>query len=55
MPVIDVDAHVIETAATFADSYWDPAFADRRPRRGAGVAVRPLLQVSTPTGFRKAS
>lgn len=32
MPVIDVDAHVIETAATFADPYWDGAFADRRPR-----------------------
>jgi hypothetical protein len=32
MAVIDVDAHVIETAATFADPYWDPALADRRPR-----------------------
>ena len=32
MPVIDADAHVIETAATFADPYWDPALADRRPR-----------------------
>ena len=32
MSVIDVDAHVIETAATFADPYWDPALADRRPR-----------------------
>jgi hypothetical protein len=32
MRVIDADAHVIETAATFADPYWDPALADRRPR-----------------------
>lgn len=31
MRVIDTDAHVIETAATFADPYWDPTFADRRP------------------------
>lgn len=32
MRVIDADAHVIETAATFADPYWDPTLADRRPR-----------------------
>jgi uncharacterized protein len=32
MPVIDADAHVIETAATFADPYWDSRLADRRPR-----------------------
>ena len=32
MRVIDADAHVIETAATFADPYWDPSLADRRPR-----------------------
>ena len=41
MRVLDADAHVEESAATFADPYWDPAFADRRPRpvaRGANAA-----------------
>ena len=32
MYVIDADAHVEEPAAAFADPYWDPALADRRPR-----------------------
>ncbi|HYU20295.1 MAG TPA: amidohydrolase family protein [Chloroflexota bacterium] len=32
MRVIDADAHVEESPATFADPYWDPVFADRRPQ-----------------------
>lgn len=32
MPVIDADAHVEESPATFADPYWEPAFAERRPQ-----------------------
>jgi predicted TIM-barrel fold metal-dependent hydrolase len=32
MAVIDADAHVEESPATFADPYWDPAFAERRPQ-----------------------
>lgn len=32
MPVIDADAHVEESPATFADPYWDPRLADRRPQ-----------------------
>jgi predicted TIM-barrel fold metal-dependent hydrolase len=32
MRVIDGDAHVEESEATFADPYWDPALADRRPQ-----------------------
>jgi len=41
MQVLDADAHVEESLATFADPYWDAAFADRRPRivpRGANAA-----------------
>jgi predicted TIM-barrel fold metal-dependent hydrolase len=32
MPVIDGDAHVEESPAVFADPYWDPALAARRPQ-----------------------
>lgn len=32
MPVIDADAHVEESAETFADPYWEPSLADRRPQ-----------------------
>jgi uncharacterized protein len=41
MQVLDADAHVEESLATFADPYWDATFADRRPRivpRGANAA-----------------
>ncbi len=31
MPVLDADAHVEESLATFADPYWDPAYASQRP------------------------
>lgn len=30
--VIDCDGHVEESPACFADPYWDPALADRRPQ-----------------------
>ena len=42
MQVLDADAHVEESAATFADPYWDPAFADRRPRLGRDTDHRTL-------------
>ena len=32
MMVIDADAHVEESPATFSDKYLDPAFRDRRPQ-----------------------
>ncbi|MDE0214041.1 MAG: hypothetical protein OXN22_08200, partial [Deltaproteobacteria bacterium] len=32
MIVIDADAHVEESPATFADAYLDPAFRKRRPQ-----------------------
>ena len=32
MPVIDADAHVAESPATFSDKYLDPAYRSRRPQ-----------------------
>ena len=32
MMVIDADAHVEESPATFSDKYLDPAFRDRKPQ-----------------------